>query len=304
MLELKTILIVAITTSRIFFPGLPVGTEGAPEAAKSFTVELYSDKKASADARAELSVPEGLKLGLGLKLRIGAPEPDHTADTPTDSTVTYKSYWGCGEPIPEGQPKLIKIDQPGAFPAAPVYPQGSYAYWPDVTKSEPSTEAAIPGIYKLTTNYAGETSFAIDQRQDFLGGIEIVQPIAKPDLNKAIKIEWKAVPNAVGYLLTAFGGSLKLSVDWTSSAKPDRTANVDSLPLGSDDIKLLTEDKALIPPEVTSCTIPAGVFKGCDGAVLTITAIGKDKVLLRGGFETRIIVRSTLSVPLRVPSSG
>lgn len=304
MLELKTVLIIAIATSRVFFPGMPGGPEAAPGAAKSFTVELYSNGKVPTDAKAELSVPEGLKMGSSIKLRIGSPEPDHTEDTTADSTVVYKSYWGCGDSIPDGQPKLIKAGQPGAFPTPPAYPKGSYAYWPAMTNIEPSAEAAVPGTYKLTTSYAGNAYFTIDEQEDFLAGIELVQPVEKPNIEKAVKIEWKLVPNAVGYVLTAFGGSEKLSVDWTSSADPSRTTYVDSLPLGSDDVKMMIEGKCLIAPDATSCTIPAGVFKGCDGVVLTITALGKDKILSTGGVETRIIVRSTLSVPLRVPSSS
>ena len=300
--ELKTVFVIAISTARMVFPGIPAVTgpgnaPGVEPASKAMYMELMSGNKADAQSKAVVAVPEGLKIGESVELHVPLTEPAAEPESPdkTDGAVpqiTQKSYWGCGEKVPAGQPKVEQMSD--LRKALGVYPEASYAY--GLGPSDKDSSAV--GTYTLTTNYAGCTSITLDKEQDFLDPIELVGLAEKTDLDKPIKIEWKAVPNAVAYYLEAFGGSEKELMEWTSSAEPDQPVGFDSRLVREEDLKKLIEKKILLPAKATSCTIPAGIFKGSYSVILTLTALGKDKFRISDGIETHVVVRSTVSAPL------
>lgn len=47
-----------------------------------------------------------------------------------------------------------------------------------------------------------------------------------------------------------------------------------------------------LPADATYCYVPAGIFKGMDSPMLSIVAVGKDKIQTRDGIETQVVVRS------------
>lgn len=299
----------------MIFPGLsPVvplpGTEvPRPPVTKSLTMELYSDRPADAQCKAEVTAPSGLKLDgpaklfIDLKQKVSSSAPASKPGT-AEEVFINKAYWGCSETVPEGQPKITKSNETGNNNASAedrninALPSNSYAFWPGPNSKPLNENAATPGIYTLVTNYCGNTSVTLEQEQNFLDTIELINVPKKADLDKAIKVTWKPVPNALAYVVNAYGGSGNVSVDWTSGSDPAAIADIEVRPVSKEEITKLIEKKALLPPEVTSCTIPAGIFKGSWSVFLTVTAIGADKVEMKNGIETRVLVRSVVSVPL------
>ena len=65
-----------------------------------------------------------------------------------------------------------------------------------------------------------------------------------------------------------------------------------------DELKDLVEKRVFLTPDTVSCTIPAAVFAGARGAMITITAFGRDTARTREGIECRVLVRSSASVPV------
>lgn len=320
---LKTVLIIAVTTARMIFPGIPsswVGSGGDKSAdispaAKTLVIYLSSDQKANSKSWAEVAVPEGLKVGSSVKLEIdlsasGAQEGPAAAK-PTDSKpagtpdVVSKSYWGCGETVLPGQPEVKSAST--ATPAqatkpeaqgSSALPDASSAYWPGFDAKPIESDASAAGKYTLTTNYCGGASVTLDKEQDFLGPIDLIGLDKQADLDKPIKIEWKSVPNALAYLINAYGGNRKESIMWTSSAEPNPAPDIEYSAIARQDLDKLIEKKVVLPANATSCIIPAKIFKGSDSVMLTLIAIGSDKSQEKDGVQTRVVVRSSAGVPL------
>lgn len=279
-----------------------------PPVTKSLTMELYSEQLADVQCKAEVIVPSGLrlespaKLFIDLKRQTSDSESMPKSETAVEAFIN-KAYWGCFEVAPEGQPKIAKSSEAGSNVSAEsrninALPSSSYAFWPRPDSKPLHENAATPGTYTLKTNYCGNTSVTLEQEQNFLDTIELINVPKKTNLDKAIKVTWKPVSNALAYVVNAYGGSGNVTVDWTSSSDPAATVGIEARPVSKEEIAKLIEKKALLPPDVTSCTIPAGIFRGSWSVFLTVTAIGADKIEIKNGLETRVLVRSVVSVPL------
>jgi hypothetical protein len=332
MLALKTVFVITVLTSRMIMPGMPDMSKipgykgpaiGAPT--RSMRMDLTSDKKADAKSTAQCAVPEGMKLGPKVDLQIDlpvvakpAPEGEAAPEgKPQKMEFTIKMYWLCGEAVPEGQPRVLDSDamlKGMGVPPDPAkmqkmmksMPRGaslvddtSHAYWPG-EKAEPiKDESHTPGQYDLTTNYCGGTSVSFGEGQDFLAPIEMVKPgKGSIDLEKTIQLEWKPVPKALAYILTAFAGKEHEMVIWTSSSDPDAAKDFMSSPLSGAQLKTLLDNGVLLPPTKTDCRIPAGIFKDIGMPMLTVTAIGEDRIQEKDGIRTVVTVRSTATAML------
>lgn len=309
LLEAKTVFVIIVATYRMIFPGLsPVTpTPGAepqrPPATRSLTMDLWSAAGVDSKCRAEVALPEGLKMGESARLTIDHRWRPNGGEAELDTSGVVKTYWGCAEAAPQGQPKVTG----GALPAKPdapdvaradTLPKGSYAYWPTQDAPPLPAEAATSGTYTLTTNYAGGASVTLGEEQAFLDTIDLIGVSRKPDLSKPLKVSWSPVAGAVAYIVDACGGAGAESVNWTSSADPREAEGIDARPLVAEEVAKLIERKVLLPADATSCVAPAGIFAGSKSVFLTVTAIGADKVEAKDGVETRVLVRSQVSVPL------
>ncbi|MGC8862724.1 MAG: hypothetical protein ACP5R5_08105 [Armatimonadota bacterium] len=305
-MDISTVFIIAVTTSRMIFPGLPAispasgeSQDAAVAAVRSLTMDLFSGEKANPLSKAEVTVPDGLRVAGPIQLLIDLkkkPEPANGSESKTRYVV--KTYWGCADEIPQGQPRVCTSDElPPAQPLEKL-PGASHAYWSSDMDKPLGSDAAARGTYRLATNYCGATSIVLDAEQDFLDPIDLESTPREPDLRKPIKITWKPIPRALAYLVTAVGGNAAESVNWTSSADPDASDGLEDRPLTRTEIARLIENKTLLPADAHSCTIPARVFLGSKSVFVTVTAFGPDKVQTADGIETRVIVRSTAGVPV------
>ena len=312
-MEIKTLFIIAITTARMIFPGIPAIAplaegEKTPEsspATRSITLELSSDKSTDTQSVAYVTVPEGVKaektalLHINLSKPAEAPKQD---DKPQVKQVKQFNYWGSGEKIPEGQPKItepgsIDKDSKETSPTTTKRPT-SFAYWPDPNLEPLPKDITIPGTYTLDTNYCGKTQITLGKEQGFLAPIELVNVPDSFNFEKPIKIEWKPVPGVLGYVVSAYGGNETETVSWTNGTDPDLPSKIDYWALGKSDVEKYIEKDIILRPTVNTCTIPAGVFKGASSALLTMTALGEDILQDKDGIKTQVVVRSTISMPL------
>ena|GEM_PF-859072 len=326
MTQLKTVFVITVLTSRMLMPGMPslpagmgMPEMGAPT--KSMTMDLTSDKKVDASSTAQCAVPEGLKLGPKVDLEIDLPVKEKVAPVggpaegtkPAATKFVMKSYWDCSGTVLPGQPKVVDTDQMmKGMPAGGMMGGGkmrgmpsmrsmaagdgkSHAYWPNSKDGKKIVkDSSSPGPYELTTNYCGGTSITFDKDQEFLAGIDITNPgKGALDLEKAIKIEWKSVPLAQAYIITAFAGKKGEMVMWTSSSKPDVTVDWMGTAFTKAEIAGYITKGILLPATATSCSIPAGIFKDMGAPMITMTALGVDKMQEKNGIQTNVIVRST-----------
>lgn len=314
LVQLKTFFIIAVTTTKMIFPGLPFIDTPEPKdssdfesAAKSITLNLISDQGVSTAATAECTLPWDLSSKKLARLTV-IPIPGEDAQPAANSaqSMKMKIYWGSAGTIPEGQPKIAPMqgadvaEKAAEKDTAKKENEGSFAYWPGKDDKPLGAKACAPGTYTLTTNYCGSTSTTLDPEQDFLAPFDLVDSSARNDPAKAYTIRWKKIANAKAYLLTATGGNSKGTIVWASSSNPEwmNVSDVTKRALAPDELQKLIKDGILLPPDTTSCVIPAGIFKDADTAILTMTAIGPDKIEEKNGISTSIIVRSTATVPI------
>lgn len=295
----------------MIFPGIPptVSSPGQEPskvipATKSVTMGLYSDRQVPSGAYAWVTVPDGLGVGARVPLQIdrkpASAEPPKTDGNKPEQQVTQKTYWGSAEEIPQGQPRVSTSGKAAENKPAvnAALPDKSFAYWPGLRQQPLEGDATAQGAYTLDTNFAGATIATLDSDQAFLPAIQLVSDADKFDLAKRIKIEWNPVPKAVGYLVTAFGGTKDQSITWTSSLDADASVGLDERAIGAEELKSLLDKGVLLPPKATSCTIPGGIFAGATGAMISVTAFGHDKIQDANGIETRVLVRSSANVAL------
>jgi len=324
-MDIKTVFVIAIATSRMIMPGMPkMNFPGMPDFTaprREMTMNLTSDKKVDKSSKAQCAIPEGLKLGPKVDLVIPLPEkikpgrdyePEPAEQGREPEKMVIKIYWLCGESVPKGQPRVIDTDKiadtmknmpklkPGRFGgtfSAPGFGgDGSHAYWPE-GENPIRPDSHAPGGYALTTNYCGGTDLVLTAAQDFLAPIEMTSPGKDVDLAKTVQLAWKPVPNALGYLLSAFGSKKNEMIIWTSSSDPDYQGLRSEAVLPSQ-VKTLIDNGVLLPAEKTDCRIPAGIFEGCKSPMLTVTAIGTESVQKKDGIETHVTVRSTAMMTL------
>lgn len=327
-MELNTVFVITVLTSRMFMPGTPdmpkipgMDIPGFNAPTRTLSMNLTSDKKADAQSKAEVMIPEGLRLGPKVKLTIDLPGeseqglPDEIGDEKQEemSDFTMKLYWKSSQTVLPGQPRVItSADINSAITAAPnamkkfkmaveSAEDGSYAYWPGHDFKQLDKKAGTPGGYTLTTNYCGGTTFSMEQSQNFLDPISLAGLDKGVDLNKFIKVQWKPVTNAAAYLVTAFGSSEKEMITWTSSTDPDITGNIYSGAISKAEMKKYLDSGILLPPTATTCYIPVGIFKNTQSPMLMITAYGNDTIQRKDGIETQIVVRSNATAMLSGP---
>src|ERR1041384_7444233 len=132
---------------------LPPGVKLPPQALaaikmfqphRQLTVRLWSPGIAPDNATAVLAIPDGLKLGSKLDLKLYRPKPSEgTADEGSgpggiSSEMTIKRYWGSSATVKPGQPEVIEFkgltaEQKIAMraSAAKMRRSTSYFYKPD-----------------------------------------------------------------------------------------------------------------------------------------------------------------------------
>jgi len=322
--EIKTLFVITLSTARVFFPGIPMTTENGPPprpaevspAVKTITFDVLSDQKTDKNSTATCAVPEGLKLGKTLTLQIDPRYLEDKEAKPVESTkgvptVKCLAYWGCAEKIADGQPMVMdpkanvetkseaKPDDKPEVRNNPIQlPSKSYAYWPWGLAPDIADDASAPGVYTLTTSFAGGTEVMLDKDQDFMQGLTIANVDKQHDPNKPIEIRWNSIKGARAYFVSAVGGSDEASITWNCSAKPNAPTDLESRAIEKDELEKLIKDGVVLSPETTKCVIPAGVFAKANSAVVNLIAIGADKIQEKDGIVTHVVVRSSAGIPI------
>ena len=204
-----------------------------------------------------------------------------------------KIYWGCGENVRQGQPRVIDsgkmTGRAGAVMAAfggghgasgrgwtdGLKPGWVEALWPnkDDSRQVPGSASLVGGHF-LHGNFLPHMRFTMDARHDFMEKLSLKSE--KDSLKEAIPITWKKVPTAIGYHLMAFAfsDSRKEMIIWTSSENPD--INVAGEFLDTPTVKKYITSKVIMPADRDRCIIPRGIFDGMDVVMVTGTAWGDD----------------------------
>ena len=275
------------------FGGNKSGAGESGGARRSVLLQLSSAGTPS-DPKADHFIPPGQNMGDSLPLisprtgKLSRHEAPDEAQEPEKPKGRIQIYWGCGDKVRAGQPKVLDMasaspQQYAAFFKAyavggqrgPRPANGwTYARWPNEKDSQSvPKDSSLVGPQTIKANYAPEIRFDIPRQQDFLDPVVFTE--MSNDLAEAVSFRWKSIPNATGYFTMAMGGrSDNEMVIWVSSETPHMGWSLmDYVPTG--EVRKLTKERVIMPPSITECKIPKGVFKDA-GAMLQFIAYGQD----------------------------
>lgn len=265
----------------------------------SLYLRLGSGQAASGEPAADHLPPAGLGAGNDLPLYYQPGKPvkhDYTPGETSHETPKGKIliFWGCGAHAPAGQPLVIdlaKIADPAQRqtmalsmfkPVAldAVHPPSpstgkTYGEWPN-SKSTKEIKGSLAGAHTVKGNYSPQIDFTLSQAQDFMDPIDVTGNAT--DATGATRLTWTGIPGAKGIVATAMGGGQQngetVVVMWTSAQIQTGWMGMAPDYLTANDIDRLLSNKALLPGETTTCTVPAEVGKAVQGAIYGLTAYG------------------------------
>jgi hypothetical protein len=268
---------------------------GMGGARKGLVLHLSSPKAAPPEPEATHDIPPGQNMGSTLPLLI--PEKPKTVREEEGEETTYEKpkfrmlmYWGCSESVRQGQPKVIDTEKMSMteFGRAMAGRTGSrqyppspragwtYAEWPNrKDHRQIPKDSSLQGDHFVHGNYSPDIKFAVDASHDFMAPVEFSS--VKGGLADSIKFQWKKVPTALGYFAMAIGHNEKTgeTIIWSSSEVQEPGYGLMGYLTPSDVAKFIKE-KVVMNPEITTCTVPKGIFKDTGGAALQFIGYGDE----------------------------
>ncbi|HYD79928.1 MAG TPA: hypothetical protein VEC06_08965 [Paucimonas sp.] len=280
-----------------FLGGLFGGAAGSGAAGgKSLEAALYV-RAHPAGVEGNHAVPAGMNMGASLPL-MPIPQMKHAPGAPThertESAEKPKGrillYWGCGESVRQGQPRIIDFatqshgDYAHFFSSRGGYSKGAQAspgnsVWPNERDSKRVPEdASLLGEHAVTgPGVPASLKFQVDGAHDFLPRLQVK---AKGELQDSIELEWNAMQNAKGYFLQAQGsspgpdGAVDLIL-WSSSEKPENGWSLMNYQAPAHVAKLV-QQKVVLAPTASKCAVPKGIYGKAEGAMLNMIAYGPE----------------------------
>jgi len=264
---------------------------------RDILLQLNSPQPLPKEPSAGHDIPPGQKMGETLPLLIPLKEKSRKEEyerSPEEHVEKPKArmliYWGCGEAVGKGQPRVIDTEKmgPAEFGRAltghmpsPQYPPSPrsgmiYAEWPNrESRIEVPGGSSLQGSQLVHGNYLPDIKFSIGQMHDFMDPVKFTS--VKGELTESIRFAWKDIPTAIGYFATAMGHNEKTgeTIIWSSSELPDPGFGLMNY-LPSTDVRKFIKEKVVMNPDTTSCSIPKGIFSGAEGGMIQFIAYGED----------------------------
>lgn len=243
------------------------------------------------------AIPPGLQLGDALPLKPWQPTKSSSRgggttdeEMPPPPKMRIKFYWGCGEKVRDGQPRVLDfqttpIEKWGEFfQGRAVKDRGAQAkpghsLWPnDKDRRLVPDGASLVGEHAVTGNgVPPNLKFAIGAANDFMPKIAL-QQTGEPA--SVVQLAWPTVTNARAYFINAMSGGegqdgAQEMVFWSSAEVPDFGMGLLDYASPANVEKWLKE-KVLLPADATKCAVPQGIFASTQGAMLRMIAYGPE----------------------------
>ena len=254
-------------------------------------IALHNSLKPGVEA-AQL-IPAGMRMGDSLPL-VPRAEPAVTVrpDMSRDSSREKPKgrlliYWGCGESVRSGQPRVIDMARANPSDFATVF-SGQYAadrservdpqfalYPNEKNRVSLSRDSSLAGEHQLQgEGIPASMKFTLGAAQDLMPAIELE---TRGKIADSLVMSWKTIPFARAYYLHAMGRAGEDTVMWSSAETGNAGMGLlDYLP--NDKIQKWLKESVLLQPETTQCAIPKGIFAG-------------DATAARGGNEGQALLR-------------
>ena len=244
------------------------------------------------------AIPAGMNMGPSLLLVPNRPQPAEQGRTTRDETPDREDkpkgrillYWGCGDSIRPGQPKVLdfakqdyaefsKFFASHGKASKGVQGRPGDALWPNERDNKRVPDnASLEGEHAVSGNGVPPTlKFNVGAAYDFLPKAQLTTRGAPKD---GVQVEWNAMQHAKGYFLHAQGaaegpGGAQDMIFWSSSEKPDNGWSLMSYQSPAQVAKLI-QQQVVLPPSTSNCKVPKGIFDKAQGAMLNMIAFGNE----------------------------
>lgn len=294
-----------VATQNMSMPGMEQlqGMSGMGSAfgpIKTLHLELNSPQKLPPSPQATHDIPPGQKMGQTLPLLTPerekampeqyVPQREEKGEKLEKPKARMLIYWGCGEEVRKGQPYIIDTEKmnplefgkalAGRTPSVQYPPSERkgwvYAEWPNRKSSiQVPKDSSLVGSHLVHGNYTPDIRFSISQKHDFMAPVEFTS--LKGSLADSIRVEWKAIPTAVGYFATAMAHNEATGemIFWSSSDMKETGFGLMDY-LTPSDVQRFIKEKVVMTPDTTKCNIPKGIFSNTAGAMLQFIAYGEE----------------------------
>lgn len=274
-------------------------TSSAPAFVRNLTLQLGSPRRPAGPPAAEHLPPAGLGAGPSLPLVTPESRPN-LVTTPMPSPglndgggqARLVIYWGCGERARPGQPLELDLQSMarGQMPPGmtqldirPMNPPAAgqsvtYGEWPNQRdqrgRVQIPAQGSLVGAHAIRGNYNPEININLAPGQDFLPPVVLTSNT--PAASGAVPVAWQAVTGARGYFLMATGARPDGTIVMWSSSEIQFSQMGAFDYLGEAEAARLVQQRVLLNPQTTTCTVPAEVAQGTQGASLMLTAFGPE----------------------------
>ena len=269
--------------------GNAFGNTQAGSAGRWVDVTLFASANPTL-AEAQHAVPAGflspsLKLRSPKETRGRVPDNDDAVDPVNEKPQgRILMYWGCGDTVRAGQPKVLDMATAQAaelgrfFVSRRATQRGTHQavgrpLWPNSADARMvPASASLVGEHTFTGSGVPEGfRVQIAAAQDLMPPLNL----QTQDSGGATLLNWTAAPTARAYFASAMVSNERSEmVLWTSSELPDTGMGLMDYQTNVAVDRWLRE-KVLLKPSVTTCTVPKGVLGG-EGAMLRVIAYGSE----------------------------
>jgi hypothetical protein len=269
-----------------FFGATKMGG-GAP--GKWLDTALYTRNKPGGTEGSH-AIPQAMNMGVSLPLLPvvassgGRREGEEGPPEKPKGRILF--YWGCGETVRSGQPRVLDFakagpDEWGKFTVGRFVPdRGAKAVpgrsvWPNERdRQRVPAEASLEGDHTVSgEGVPPGLRFSLREAYDFMPKLRMT---TTGGARASVRIGWQPLTLAQGYFLSAMGGrGEEEMIIWSSSEQPDPGWSLMDY-VAPAQVKKLVDEKVVLAPSVDSCAIPAGIFADAAGAMVRMIAYGPE----------------------------
>ena len=269
-----------------FFGGTKMGG-GSP--GQWLDTALHTTKKPSGTEGTH-TIPPNMNMGSSLPL-IPVVARGQSGDAGEGNPEKPKGkllfYWGCGDKVRPGQPRVVDFAKSGPdewvrFMTGRFAPdRGAKAVagrsvWPNERdRQRVPNGASLEGEHAVSgEGVPASLRFGLNSTYDFMPKIRM-STTGDPKASSVV-VNWQSLSTAQGYFLSAMGarGEEEMIV-WSSSEQPDPGWGLMDY-LAPAQVKKLIGEKVVLAPDLQKCEIPAGIFGNVEGAMVRMIAYGPE----------------------------
>jgi hypothetical protein len=259
--------------------GLARGMGAMPS--RVLDIAFYNSLKPGAEAAQ--AIPPGMRMGESLPLLRPPPreaargerEPGEVPSDVQQPRGRILVYWGCGETVRPGQPRVIDLARgspsefASAFAGRHAPDRGarigaSHVLYPNERNTVMlARDSSLVGEHHVRgEGVPSSMKFTLGEAQNVMPAIQLQ---TRGTVQDSMAISWASVPHARAYYLHAMSANGSDMVLWSSAETSDSGMGLfDYLPNAT--IEQWTRQRVLLRPDVTSCAVPKGIFAPAAGA--------------------------------------